>query len=376
MRVVMFVHSIRSDWNNGSAHFLRGIAREFQSRGHQVAIYEPRQGWSATNLMREAGGAALEVYREAYPTLKPNVYVLENLDLDQVLADAQLVLVHEWNPPALIAALGRYRKRGGRFTLLFHDTHQRSITNPDEINALDLSGYDGVLAHGEVIRERYLRAGWGHRVWTWHEAADTRIFFPRPEPVNYRKSDLIWVGNWGDGERTGEIFQFLLNPVRRLNLKGHVYGVRYPRPGIVSIEQTGLQFGGWLANHRVARALADHRVTVHIPRRAYAETLPGIPTIRVFEALACGIPLICAPWHDSEHLFQPGRDFLVAPDGPRMTSMLRQVLHDQALATSLVRSGRRAIEARHTCAHRVNELMAIVQQIAAPAVRTRAHGAA
>ena len=84
MRVVMFVHSIRSDWNNGSAHFLRGIAREFQSRGHQVAIYEPRQGWSATNLTREAGGAALEVYREAYPTLKPNVYVLENLDLDQV----------------------------------------------------------------------------------------------------------------------------------------------------------------------------------------------------------------------------------------------------------------------------------------------------
>jgi spore maturation protein CgeB len=375
MRVVMFVHSIRSDWNNGSAHFLRGIAREFQSRGHQVAIYEPRQGWSATNLTREAGGAALEVYHEAYPTLKPNVYILEHLDLDQVLADAQLVLVHEWNPPALIAALGRYRKRGGRFTLLFHDTHQRSITNPDEINALDLSGYDGVLALGEVIRERYLQLGWGHRVWTWHEAADTRIFFPRPEPVHYRKSDLIWVGNWGDGERTGEIFQFLLNPVRRLNLKGHVYGVRYPRPGIVSIEQTGLQFGGWLANHRVARALADHRVTVHIPRRAYAETLPGIPTIRVFEALACGIPLICAPWHDSEHLFQPGRDFLVAPDGPRMTSMLRQVLYDQALATSLMRSGRRAIEARHTVAHRVNELLAIVQQIAAPA-RTRAHGAA
>jgi len=375
MRVVMFVHSIRSDWNNGSAHFLRGIAREFPARGHQVAIYEPRQGWSATNLTREAGGAALEVYHEAYPTLKPNVYILEHLDLDQVLADAQLVLVHEWNPPALIAALGRYRKRGGRFTLLFHDTHQRSITNPDEINALDLSGYDGVLALGEVIRERYLQLGWGHRVWTWHEAADTRIFFQRPEPVHYRKSDLIWVGNWGDGERTGEIFQFLLNPVRRLNLKGHVYGVRYPRPGIVSIEQTGLQFGGWLANHRVARALADHRVTVHIPRRAYAETLPGIPTIRVFEALACGIPLICAPWHDSEHLFQPGRDFLVAPDGPRMTSMLRQVLYDQALATSLMRSGRRAIEARHTVAHRVNELMAIVQQIAAPA-RTRAHGAA
>jgi spore maturation protein CgeB len=375
MRVVMFVHSIRSDYNHSSAHFLRGIARELQSRGHQVAVYEPRENWSAMNLAREAGGPALEAYREAYPTLKPTIYTLDQLDLDQVLSDAQLVLVHEWNQPSLIARIGHYRKRGGRFTLLFHDTHQRSITNPDEVNALDLSGYDGVLALGEVIRERYDRAGWGSRAWTWHEAADTRVFFPRPEPVHYRKTDLIWVGNWGDGARTGELYEFLLNPVRRLNLKGHVYGVRYPRPGIVAIEQTGLEFCGWLANHRVARALADHRVTVHIPRRAYAEKLPGIPTIRVFEALACGIPLICAPWHDTEHLFQPGRDFLVAPDGPRMTSMLRQVIHDPAFASTLAQNGRRTIDARHTCAHRVNELMAIVHQIAAPA-RTRAHGAA
>jgi spore maturation protein CgeB len=45
--------------------------------------------------------------------------------------------------------------------------------------------------------------------------------------------------------------------------------------------------------------------------------LPGIPTIRVFEALACGIPLVSAPWDDSEHLFRPGEDFLVAATAPR-----------------------------------------------------------
>ena len=374
MRIVMFCHSIRSDWNHGSAHFLRGLARELQTRGHQVAIYEPRDGWSAMNLAREVGGTALEAYREAFPTLKPTIYTLDHLDLDQALSGANLVLVHEWNAPALIQRLGRYRARGGRFTLLFHDTHQRSIHNTDEINTLDLSGYDGVLAIGEVIRERYVRGGWGSRVWTWHEGVDTRLFFPRPEPAHYRRSQLIWIGNWGDEERRGEVFEFLLNPVRRLNLSGHVYGVRYPRPGIVAIEQSGLEFGGWIPNHRVARALADHLVTVHIPRRAYAELLPGIPTIRVFEALAAGVPLICAPWHDTEHLFNPGRDYLVAPDGPRMTTTLRQVLHDQAMATSLAKAGRRTIETRHTIAHRVNELMAILQQISAP-VRV-AHGAA
>jgi spore maturation protein CgeB len=373
MRIVMFCHSIRSDWNHGSAHFLRGIARELQSRGHQVVMYEPRDGWSASNLAREAGAPALEMYREAYPTLRPIVYQPDHLDLDQALAGAQLVLVHEWNTPALIQRLGHYRLRGGRFTLLFYDTHHRPIGHADEIDALELSGYDGVLAIGEVIRERYLRAGWSSRVWTWHEAADTRIFFPRPEPVHYRRTDLIWVGNWGGDERTGELYEFLLNPVRRLGIGGHVYGVRYPRPGIVAVEQSGLQFGGWLANHRVSRALADHYVTVHIPRKSFADRLPGVPTIRVFEALACGIPLICAPWEDAEHLFTPGRDFLVARDGARMTTTLRQVLHDHTLAASLAKAGRHAIETRHTCVHRVNELMAIVRQVTAPVA---AHGAA
>ena len=49
---------------------------------------------------------------------------------------------------------------------------------------------------------------------------------------------------------------------------------------------------------------------MHVPRGPYAEALPGIPTIRVFEALACGIPLVSAPWDDCEGLFQPGRDYL------------------------------------------------------------------
>jgi spore maturation protein CgeB len=373
MRVVMFVHSLRSDWNHGNAHFLRGIARELQLRGHQVAVYEPRDSWSAANLVREAGGQALELYREAYPTLHPMLYTLDHFDLDRALSGAHLVLVHEWNAPALIQQIGQRRIRGGRFTLLFHDTHHRSVSNPEEIAGLDLSGYDGVLAFGEVIREQYLQAGWARRVWTWHEAADTRVFFPRPDPVHYSKMDMVWIGNWGDEERTGELYEFVLNPVRRFNLSGHVYGVRYPRMGINAVEQSGLQFGGWLPNHRVARALADHRVTIHVPRRPYAEKLPGIPTIRVFEALACGTPLICAPWEDREHLFQPGRDYLVAPNGPRMAMLLRQVLNDRAMAASLAKSGRKAIEARHTCAHRVNELLAIRDQIAAPIA---AHGAA
>jgi spore maturation protein CgeB len=92
--------------------------------------------------------------------------------------------------------------------------------------------------------------------------------------------------------------------------------------------------------------------------------LPGIPTIRVFEALACGIPLVSAPWNDAEGLFTPGEDYLVAPDGGAMRRMLREVLSDGALAASLATHGLATIRARHTCGHRVDELLAIAARLA------------
>ena len=104
---------------------------------------------------------------------------------------------------------------------------------------------------------------------------------------------------------------------------------------------------------------ARHLATVHVPRRFYTTLLPGIPTIRVFEALACGIPLLSAPWSDSEGLFTAGRDYLVARDGEAMRECLRDVLNDEQLAASLAAHGRQTVLARHTCAHRVDELLSI-----------------
>ena len=105
---------------------------------------------------------------------------------------------------------------------------------------------------------------------------------------------------------------------------------------------------------------------MHVPRRFYVDALPGIPTIRVFEALACGIALVSAPWRDVEGLFRPGADYLVAADGEAMTAHLRALSHDPDLRDSLAASGLETVLARHTCAHRANELLAIVSRLAAP----------
>ena len=144
--------------------------------------------------------------------------------------------------------------------------------------------------------------------------------------------DLVWVGNWGDGERERELREFLLGPARQLRLSGCIYGVRYPWRARLRVRLSGLRYRGWVANYRAPDVFARHRLTVHVPRRPYVEALPGIPTIRPFEAMACGIPLICAPWEDAEGLFRPGEDYLVAADGKEMAEAMSAVVEDPALA--------------------------------------------
>src|SRR5690606_38703191 len=109
--------------NHGNAHFLRGVLRELLHRGHEVVACEPARGWSLDNLLRDHGEAALDAYRAAYPELRSVAYA-HRAEAEALLDGADAVVVHEWNDPALVAALGRRRRCGGaRFTLLFHDTH-------------------------------------------------------------------------------------------------------------------------------------------------------------------------------------------------------------------------------------------------------------
>lgn len=360
MRICYFTHSLLSCWNHGNAHFLRGVLDELDRRRHEVRVFEPAGSWSLQNLLADHGEAGLEPFRREYPSLSSQEVEAGAL-LEPLVEGADLVIVHEWNDPALVAGLGRHRARGATFTLLFHDTHHRAVSAPEEMSAIDLSDYDGVLAFGETLSEVYRRQGWGSRVWTWHEAADTRRF--RPRSVAVERKGLVWIGNWGDGERSAEIESFLLAPARDAGLPLSVHGVRYPDEALERLSHYGVAYKGWAANALVPEIFASHLATVHVPRQFYTRQLPGIPTIRVFEALACGIPLASAPWSDSEGLFRPGTDFLVARDGEEMTRHLRALREDGDLRRSLVESGLETIRARHTCAHRVDELLGIVKSI-------------
>jgi len=361
LRFVLFYHSLISDWNHGNAHFLRGVASELIARGHSVRVFEPRDNWSLRNLREQCGEAPIAEFRKAYPQLRSELYDLATLDLDEALDGADVVIVHEWNDPALVKRIGQHRATLRTYRLFFHDTHHRAVSAPEELQRFDLSHYDGVLAFGEVLRQIYEDRAWAARAWTWHEAADTRVFRPL---VSRRKDlDLVWVGNWGDGERADEISEYLLEPVRTLKLRARIHGVRYPEDALSQLHLSGAEYAGWIANFRVPAVFASARMTVHIPRAFYSRNLPGIPTIRMFEALACGIPLVSAPWDDCEYLFEAGSDFLVATTGQEMREHLRMLRSDADAARAIAASGLQRILSHHTCAHRVQELLAICRAL-------------
>jgi spore maturation protein CgeB len=365
MRIALFCHSLLSCWNHGNAHFLRGLVTALTQRGHTVRSHEAEDAWSMTNLLGEPGGASiLDEVRRTYPALDVVREDPRTLDLDRALDGADLVIVHEWTDHALVRRIGEAKANAKRdFVLLFHDTHHRSVTDERSMSAYDLRHYDAVLAFGNAVRDLHLSRGWCRRAFTLHEGADERVFAPRAGVTP--DVDLVWIGNWGDDERESELYEHLLLPVERLRLRARVYGVRYPERALRALRQAGIEYGGWLPNHRAPDVFARARTTVHVPRRPYAAALPGIPTIRMFEALACGIPLVSAPWSDTEGLFRAGEDYLVARDGRETCAQLERLLTRPREAQRLATSGRARVLDRHTCGHRADQLLSIVETLRA-----------
>lgn len=361
MRIVLFYDSLISDWNQGNAPFLRGVVTELIARRHDVSVYEPRETASLQRLVADHGLAPLAWFQQAYPGLESIPFDPAGPELEAALDGADLVIVHESNEPQLVGRIGGHRARNGGYRLLFHDAHHRAVTAPHELEGVDLQHYDGVLAGGDIIRDRYLERGWVQRAWTWRAGADLRVF--RPHPELKRQRDLVWVGNWGDDERAARLHEFLVDPVRELELTATVHGSRYPELAREQLQLAGIEYRGWLPNFRAPEAYAQHRMTVHVPRRPWVDALPGIPSTRMFEALASGIALISAPWDDADRLFTAGQDYLVARDGAEMKQHMRTLLAEPEHAAALADRGRRTVAQRHTCAHRVSELLAIACEL-------------
>jgi spore maturation protein CgeB len=355
--VVYFTQSLATCWNHRNIHFLRGVLGELGQLGCDVGVFEPEAVWGLRSLLEDTADGP-DMGSQAWPEPVSTPYC-DPYFAAEACSDADLVIVHAGNHPALITELGRRRREGGRFILLFHDTYRRAIDDPGEIEVIDLDGYDGVLAVGEELAELYRFCGWSGRVFVWREAADLRLF--RPSEVLAHRSGVAWIGDWGDG--SPELQEFLLEPALAAGLSLEVRGLRCPEAA--SIGSNGACFHGWLPNAGIPEVYGRRQMTVHAPLWSCQEELTASPSIRVFEALACGIPLICAPWRDGERLFREGEDFLLVRSGEEMADAMRALAASPELGAYLAANGLQTIRARHTCAHRARELLEIADRIVA-----------
>ena len=362
LSIAYFVHTMRSDWNNGNAHFQRGLVRALGQLGHRVTCFEQEHDWSMDNLLlEERGRESITQFAAVYPDIRIVCYSGRCDGLREELRNVDVVIVHEWNSPELVQTVLMLRDELG-FLALFHDTHHRASSSPEQMSGMQVARFDGVLAFGEALREIYVRTFGIERAWTFHEAADTTVFAPGSSE---RTIDAVWIGNWGDGERSREIREYFVRPAARLAQRRLIaYGVRYPPDGLDALSAAGIQYKGYLPNLQAPAVYDSARLTVHIPRQQYRDAMTGIPTIRMFEALACGVPLISAPWNDVERLFCPG-DYLMARNGDEMASAMEHLILNPGAAADQAARGLETIRKRHTCRHRAEQLEAICEEVLA-----------
>jgi spore maturation protein CgeB len=110
LRIAYFAHSLRSDWNNGNAHFLRGLMRGLRKLGHEPVVFAHRDEWSVRTLCLAASGEeAFDRFAAEYSDLQTYLYDAresgQHDSVRQLLEEFDVVILHEWNPQALAHTL-------------------------------------------------------------------------------------------------------------------------------------------------------------------------------------------------------------------------------------------------------------------------------
>ena len=270
--------------------------------------------------------------------------------------------------------IGEHRARGGGYRLLFHDTHHRAVTDAGGAwRATTSRDYDGVLAFGDVIRDLYLARGWARaRLDLARGGRHARLPAAAGEP---REGDLVWIGNWGDDERDGRAARVPARAGRRRSACA-----RRPRRALSAARagarcaDAGIAYGGWLPNYEVPRRLRAPR---RDGARAAAAVRRGAARASRRSALrGAGLrhPAGVRALGRREGLFAPGATSSSRATAPRCASTCARARATRRLRARSPSTAASTILARHTCAHRVDELLAIAELgLARHARRPSAH---
>jgi spore maturation protein CgeB len=345
LSIVVLGLSITSSWGNGHATTFRALVHELDAAGHDVLFLERDQPWYASN-------------RDLPHPPYGRTALYGSLDElhDRFAADvraADLVIVGSFVPQG--AGVGDWVQREARGTTAFYDIDtpvtlaklargDHAYLRPDQI-----AGYDLYLSFtGGPTLGRLEREFGSPRARVLYCSVDPRLYAPDPQPAAW---DLGYMGTYSDDRQPG-VDRLLLQPARawdggRFIVAGPQYPAHIDWPGNV-------QYQPHLppAEHRAF--YNRQRFTLNITRADMVQA-GWSPSVRLFEAAACGTPIISDRWAGIETLLVPGREIVLADTAADVLAVLRDMTEDDRMA--MAERARRRILAEHTAAHRAAQLV-------------------
>jgi spore maturation protein CgeB len=342
VKVVLLGLSVTSSWGNGHATNYRALVRALAARGHAVLFLERDAPWYAAHRDlpappwgRTALYGSLDELREEHAN---------------ALRDADLVLVGSYVPEGIEVASWALTAAGG--IVAFYD-----IDTPVTLAALDtgaceylapelVSRFDLYLSFtGGPLLDRLERELGARRAVAFHCFVDHETH--RPVEAEQRWA-AGYLGTYGADRQPG-LERLLLEPARaRPDVRFVVTGPQYPEhiawpPNVERIEH--------LPPPAHPSFYAQQRLTVSVTR-ADMRRAGWSPSVRLFEAAACAVPVVTDYWPGLEQFFEPGAEILVED------TLARLALDDEELRAIGERARARVL-AEHTAEHRVEVLEAL-----------------
>jgi spore maturation protein CgeB len=344
LRIVILGLSITSSWGNGHATTYRGLVRELTARGHDVLFLERDVEWYANSrdLPRPPHGRTV-LYRD--------LAELKHRFANQI-EDADLVIVGSYVPEG--AGVGEWVTQRARGVTAFYDIDTpvtlAKLARGDEeyLTTALIPQYQIYLSFtGGPTLERLEQEYGAQMARPLYCSVDPALYHPDPSVVRW---DLGYMGTFSD-DRQPALHRLLLEPAKawpagRFAVAGPQYpkSIRWPH-NVRRIEH--------LPPSRHRRFYNAQRFTLNLTR-ADMVAAGFSPSVRLFEAAACGTPIVSDYWDGIHTLFEPGREILIAKSPADVLDWIRDLPESERLAIG--HRARTRVLSEHTAAHRAAEL--------------------
>jgi spore maturation protein CgeB len=346
VKIVIFGLTISSSWGNGHATLWRGLCRALHERGHRVVFFEQdRSYYAAHRDYRDVPGGRLRLYAS---------WVDAAAVAERELADADVGLVTSYCADAVAAtelmleSPVRLRAFYDLDTPVTLDALERGH-DVEYIGPRGLRDYDLVLSYtgGRALEELQRRLGARHVV-PLYGSVDPAIHRPVLPETRFA-ADLSYLGTYA-ADRQELLAELLIEPARlrpehRFLIGGAQYPAEFPwAPNIYFVQH--------LEPAQHPAFFCSSRLTLNITRRAM-KAMGYCPSGRLFEAAACGVPLLTDTWEGLDRFFLPGEEVIVADT--REDTLAAIDLPD-SLRHRIARQARDRVLNEHTALHRVLEM--------------------